>query len=72
MNIMLKSKLTGARINHLDNDGSNMFFFLSKEIARAKDKGMKVLTVEDLTLHENEEIIEAGRDFYAHLFREEL
>ena len=27
--------------------------------------------MKDLTLHENEEIIEACRDFYAHLFREE-
>ena len=75
MNFLLKSKLTGARIcskvNHLDNDEKPTRFFLSEEISKTKDKGMKTLTVDDVTLYENEEIIDACHDFYVQLFSEE-
>ena len=61
MNFLLKSKLTGARIrskvNHLDNDEKPTRLFLSKEISKAKDKGMKTLTVDDVTLYEKKRLL---------------
>lgn len=60
-----------SKVKHIESNENPTSFFFQAERSRSNKKHVKSVTVEGHTLTSNEDIVNAFKEFYSQLYREE-